>query len=65
MALPDPDLIPLIIQLNTRIGMIMEDVIMAALDASPEGMVGRVEAIAVASERIAAIVRAAQALIAE
>ena len=62
MALPDlnDDRIALIIQLNTRIGMIMEDVVMVALDASPEGVMGRVEAIADASGRIAALVGAAQ-----
>ena len=62
MESPDPDLIPLILQLNTRIGMIMEDVVMVALDASPEGVAARVEAIADASERIAALVRAARVL---
>ena len=67
MALPypDDDHIALIIQLNTRIGMIMEDVAMVALDASPEGVAGRVEAIAEISERIAALVGAARSLLAE
>ena len=67
MASPDPDddRIALIIQLNTRIGMIMEDVVMIALDASPEGVAGRVEAISEISERIAALVGAGRSLLAE
>ncbi len=61
----DADLITLVVQLNTRIGMILEDVSMAALDATPEGLEARVQEIAVASGRIAALVGAAQALMTE
>jgi hypothetical protein len=39
----DTDLIALNVQLNTRIGMIMEDVSLAALDATPEGLDARVQ----------------------
>ncbi len=67
MARPnlDADLITLVVQLNTRIGMILEDVSMAALDATPEGLEARVQEIAVASGRIAALVGAAEALMTE
>ncbi len=67
MARPDldADLIALVVQLNTRIGMIMEDVSLVTLDATPEGLDARVQENAVASARIAALVGAAQALMAE
>lgn len=65
MARPDldDDLIALVIQLNTRIGMIMEDVSLVALDATPVGLGARVREIAVSSGQITALVRAAQALL--
>ena len=61
----DEDLIALIVQLNTRIGMIMEDVSLVALDATPDRLEARVREIFVASGRIAALVYAAQALLAK
>lgn len=61
----DADLVALVVQLNTRIGMIMEDVSLAALDATSEGLKARVQAIAAASGRITALVGASQALLTE
>ena len=61
----DPDLIALVVQINTRIGMIMEDVSLLALDATTEGLEARIRKIADAGRRIAALVGAAQALIAD
>jgi hypothetical protein len=61
----DEDLIALIVQLNTRIGMVMEDVSLVALDATPDRLEARVREISVASGRIAALACAAQALLAE
>ncbi len=61
----DPDLVALVVQLNTRIGMIMEDVSLVALDASSDGLEVRMQEIARASGRIAALVEAARVLLAE
>ena len=38
----DPELVDLVVQLCTRIGMIMEDVAPLAIDASRDGLEGRV-----------------------
>ncbi len=61
----DPDLVALVVQLNTRIGMIMEDVSLVALDATSDRLEVRVQEIARASGRIAALVEAARVLLAE
>ena len=65
MAQPDSrdDVIALVIQLNTHVGMIMEDVSPVALDVTPEGLEARVQEIGAASGRIAALVGAAQSLL--
>ena len=62
-AATDPDVIDLVVQLCTRIGMIMEDVSPLALDASREGLERRVVEIANAARAMATIADAAQELI--
>jgi hypothetical protein len=59
----DPEVIELIVQLCTRIGMIMEDVGPLALNASREGLRARVAEIAVEIRAITAISNAAEALL--
>lgn len=61
----DPDLIDLVVQLCTRIGMIMEDTSPVALNASPEGLAQRTFEIAREARRLAVIAEAAQRLIGE
>jgi hypothetical protein len=43
----DPDLILLVVQINTRIGMIMEDVSLVALDATTDRLEALVREISV------------------
>ena len=62
-AATDPDVIDLVMQLCTRIGIIMEDVSPLALDASREGLERRVVEIANAARAMATIADAAQELI--
>jgi hypothetical protein len=59
----DPDLISLIVQLCTRIGMIMEDEASVAIDASHERLASRIDELADAIRRMAAIADAAKALL--
>ena len=58
-------MIALVLQLNTHVGMIMEDASPLALDATPEGVEARVQEIGAASRRIAALIGAAQSLLTE
>lgn len=53
----------LVVQLCTRLGMMMEDLSPFALDASPEGQRARVIEIALRIQTMAAIANAAKALI--
>ena len=62
-TLHDPDLVDLVVQLCTRIGMIMEDVGPLALVASPEGLEDRVHEIASAIRILVAVAHAAQVLL--
>jgi hypothetical protein len=48
----DPDRIDLVVQLCTRIGMIMEDVNPLAIDASRDGLEGRVAEILAAIRKM-------------
>jgi hypothetical protein len=59
----DPDLIDLVIQLCTRIGMIMEDLSLIALDASRDGSGDRVAEIVSAVRTLAALAQAAEVLL--
>jgi hypothetical protein len=63
VAALDPDVIELVVQLCTRMGMIMEDASVLALDASDEGLEQRVMGLATAAQTIAAVVGAAQRLL--
>ncbi len=63
VAVTDPEVIDLVVQLCTRIGMIMEDVSPLALDASREGLERRVVEIANAARAMATIADAAHELI--
>jgi hypothetical protein len=60
----DPDLSGLVIQLCTRIGMIMEDLSLVTLDASGEGLEARVDQVARAIRTMSALVHAAESLVA-
>ena len=62
-AVTDPEVINLVVQLRTRIGMIMEDVSPLALHASREGLETRVVEIASAGRAMATIADAAHELI--
>ena len=59
----DPDVIDLVVQLCTRIGMIMENATPVALDASREGLEERIAALAVATRTMATIAAAAEGLL--
>lgn len=59
----DPNLIDLVVQLCTRIGMMMEDVGPIALDASREGLEQRVAVIACATRNMATIAAASESLL--
>ena len=59
---PHTDVIELVLQLCTRIGMMMEDAHPLALDASSEGLERRVSQIARSARTIAKIADAAEAL---
>ena len=59
----DPDMIELVIQLCTRIGMMMEDVTPIALDASRDGLEQRVTELVRATRAMAAIAISAEALL--
>ena len=60
---PGPNLINSVVQLCTRIGMIMEDVGPLALVASSDGLEDRVDEIAGAIRTLVAIAHAAQVLL--
>lgn len=60
---PDPDRMDLVVQLCTRIGMIMEDMSPLAIDASSEGLKGRVAEVARATRTMAVLVDAVEALL--
>jgi hypothetical protein len=59
----DPDLIDLIIQLCTRIGMIMEDVSPLAIAATSDGLAARAEEVVRAIRTLAALAHAVEALL--
>lgn len=59
----DPERNDLVLQLCTRLGMLMEDVRPLALDASPVGLETRVNEIARCARAMAAVADAAKALI--
>ncbi len=63
VAAIDPDVIELVVQLCTRMGMIMEDASALALDASHEGLEQRVVELATAAQTIAAVANTAQRLL--
>lgn len=58
----DPDLTELVIQLCTRVGMMMEDVSPVALDASRERLEQRVAIVVFATRNVATIAAAAESL---
>ena len=58
----DTDRHELVVQLCTRIGMMMEDLIPIALDVSLGGLKGRVRDLALGVETMTALASAAQAL---
>jgi hypothetical protein len=58
----DSERIDLVVQLCTRIGMIMEDVSPLAMDGSFEGLHARVAAMVYATRRMAVLASAAEAL---
>ena len=60
---PDPDRMDLVVQLFTRIGMIMEDMSPLAIDASSDGLKGRVAKLVRATRTMAVLVEAAEALL--
>ena len=53
----------LVVQLSTRIGMIMEDLIPLALGVSGGGLKGRIRDLALRVETMTALANAAQALV--
>jgi hypothetical protein len=59
----DPGLIDLVVQLSTRIGMIMEDVSPLALNASGDGLEARVAEVAGAILTLEALAHAAKRLL--
>ena len=59
----DPDLIELVVQLFTRIGMIMEDVSPLAINASRDGLETRVAEVVSAIRTMSALARAADLLV--
>lgn len=63
LAATDPEVSEFVVQLCTRLGMIMEDVTVLALDASHEGLEQRVTELAKAAQTIAAVADAAQSLL--
>jgi len=63
MGALDPDVIELVVQLCTRMGMIMEDASVLALDASHEGLEQRVIELATAAQTISVFAGAAQRLL--
>ncbi|HUE80379.1 MAG TPA: hypothetical protein VMN38_12220 [Sphingomicrobium sp.] len=60
---PDPDRMDLVVQLCTRIGMIMENMIPLAIDASRDGLKGRVAEVVRATRTMAALADAVEALL--
>lgn len=60
---PDPDRMDLVVQLCTRIGMIMEDMSPLAIDASSHGLKGRVAEVVRATRTMAVLVDAVEALL--
>jgi hypothetical protein len=60
---PDPDRMDLVVRLCTRIGMIMEDTSPLAIDASREGLKGRVAEVVRATRTMAVLVDAVEALL--
>jgi hypothetical protein len=59
----DPDVIELVVQLCTRMRMIMENVSVLAVDASHEGLEQRVVELATTAQTMAAVADAAQRLL--
>jgi hypothetical protein len=59
----DPDVIDLVVQPCTRVGMMMEDISPVALDPSREGLEERVAVIVVATRNVATIAAAAEDLL--
>lgn len=59
----DPDVTGLVVQLCTRIGMMMEDVSPLALDTSHEGLEDRVAELVNATGAMATVAHAAAALL--
>jgi hypothetical protein len=59
----DPDLIDLVVQLCTRIGMIMEDVSPFAINASRDNLEGRVTEVVRAVRTMMPLAGAAEALL--
>ena len=60
---PDADRHELVVQLCTRIGMMMEDSTPSSLDISGGGLKGRVRGLAGRVEAMTALVNAARALV--
>lgn len=60
---PDPDRMDLVVQICTRVGMIMEDVSPLAIDPSSDGLKGRVAEVVRATRAMAALVDAVEALL--
>ena len=59
----DPDVTDLVVQLCTRVGMLMEDASPMALDASHEGLKDRLAELVNATGAIATVAHAAAALL--
>jgi hypothetical protein len=59
----DPDLIDLVVQLCTRIGMIMEDISPLALNASGDGLEAQVAEVAGAIRTLAALAHTSELLL--
>lgn len=59
----DPDRTDLVVQLCTRIGMIMEDACPLALDASRDGLEARVAEVVCAIRTVASLVGAVEVLL--
>ena len=60
---PDPDRMDLVVQLCTRIGMIMEDMSPLAIDASSDGLKGRAAEVVRATRTMAVLVDAVEVLL--
>lgn len=59
----DPELIELVVQLCTRVGMMMEDVSTLAINASRDGLEGRVAEVVRAIRTMATLADAVEALL--